>query len=247
MRVLDLFSGIGGFSLGIERAGMNTIAFCEKDLLCKKVLNKHWPLVPVFEDITKLDGTKFKGIDLICGGFPCQDISVAGLKKGLEYDGQKTRSGLWHEYKRIIKEAQPRWVVIENVRNLLNIGLATVLKDLHEVGYDAEWEVISARSVGACHLRERIWIVAYPSNADMPRFWPTFATTEEKSERWTKATACFRDWWKTQSEFCRMDDGLPVGLDEGERFRKERIKQLGNSIVPFIAELIGKRIMEIDL
>ena len=115
MNVLDLFSGIGGFSLGLERAGMKTVAFCEIEPFCRAVLAKHWPGVPIYEDVRSLTGAGLAsaGIvpDAICGGFPCQDISIAG--KGAGLDGE--RSGLWHEYRRLIAEIRPRWVIIENV------------------------------------------------------------------------------------------------------------------------------------
>tara|TARA_R110000803_G_C11989469_1_gene321842 strand:+ start:6207 stop:7142 length:936 start_codon:yes stop_codon:yes gene_type:complete len=184
LKVLDLFSGIGGFSLGLERAGMRTIAFCEIDKHCHKVLNKHWPHTKIFTDVKKLkfnessalfekgsfdDGIMTMGIDVVCGGFPCQDISTAGKKKGFKHDGKRTRSGLWEEFKRIIKEVKPRYAIIENVANLRSIGLNQVVKDLWSIGYMCEWHIISARSVGACHLRERIWIIAYPVNEGLQR------------------------------------------------------------------------------
>lgn len=163
MMVLDLFSGIGGFSLGLERAGMKTVAFCEIEPFPRAVLAKHWPGVPIYEDVCSLTGAGLAsaGIvpDAICGGFPCQDISVAG--KGAGLDGE--RSGLWHEYRRLIGEIRPRWVIIENVAALRNRGLDTVLGGLSALGYDAEWHVISAAALGAPHIRERVWIVAYPA------------------------------------------------------------------------------------
>jgi len=330
IRILDLFSGIGGFSHGFEKAGdFETAAFCEIDPHATKVLKKNFPNVPVIDDVRKIKGEDFKDIDVICGGFPCQDISVAGKQRGIN---EQTRSGLWIEYKRIIQEIKPRWVVIENVRNLLSNGLAIVLQDLHEIGYDAEWEIISARSVGACHLRERVWIVAYPrcrfgrtgdkgnsekfrggetlnkkvgsqntleterssfrrptysgelvsvespnssgervqglrssrleepyshgeeaislcsskiqsnsvSDSDYFRFWPTFTSEEEKCEWWATSTLSIRDWWKVESSVCRVVDGLSEKLDKG---RAQRIKQLGNSIIPQIAQIIGDRIL----
>ena len=141
MKVLDIFSGIGGFSLGLERAGMETVAFCEIDPHCRKVLENHWPGAPMFTDVKEIKGKDFKDIDVICGGFPCQDISVAGLKKGIKGE----RSGLWKEFKRIIKEIKPRYALIENVANLRSNGLTEVIKDLWSVGYDCEWHIISAR------------------------------------------------------------------------------------------------------
>src|ERR1700753_2144421 len=111
MRVLDLFSGIGGFSLGLERAGHQTVAFCEIDPFCRKVLKKHWPDVPIHEDITMLDGKQYAGrVDIICGGFPCQDLSAAGKRTGIE----GKRSGLWSHYARIISEIRPKYVIVEN-------------------------------------------------------------------------------------------------------------------------------------
>jgi DNA (cytosine-5)-methyltransferase 1 len=170
MKVLDLFSGIGGFSLGLERAGMETVAFCEIDKKCHKVLKKHWPDVPIFDDVSTLTKEKLDErsitVDVICGGFPCQDLSVAGTGKGLE----GSRSGLWFEYGRIISELRPRYVIVENVSALLNRGLDQVLGQLAQIGYDAEWHCIPASAVGAPHRRDRLWIVAYSnSNSERPR------------------------------------------------------------------------------
>ncbi len=156
MNVLDLFSGIGGFSLGLERAGMRTVAFCEIDPFARRILAKHWPGVPIHEDVTKLRGSDIGSVDVICGGFPCQDISTAG--KGAGISGQ--RSGLWKEYARLIGELRPRFVIVENVATLLSRGLDVVLGDLAALGYDAEWHCIPASAVGAPHRRDRIWIVA---------------------------------------------------------------------------------------
>ena len=161
MKVLDLFSGIGGFSLGLEAAGMETVAFCEREPFCQAVLKKHWPDIPCHEDVTTLDGKQYNGtIDVIAGGFPCQDISLAGKGAGLAGE----RSGLWFEYLRIIKEVQPRYVIIENVSALRSRGLEEVLRSLAEIGYDAEWHCIPASAIGAPHRRDRVWIVGYPNN-----------------------------------------------------------------------------------
>jgi len=158
MRVLDLFSGIGGFSLGLERAGMRTIAFCEVDPVCRQVLRKHWPVVPIFEDVKTLSAKDIhETVDVICGGFPCQDISVAGLGAGLAGE----RSGLWYQFHRLIEEAQPRYVIIENVAALRARGLDEILRCLSALGFDAEWHCIPARSVGAPHQRDRVWVVGY--------------------------------------------------------------------------------------
>lgn len=160
MKVLDLFSGIGGFSLGLERAGMQTVAFCEIEPFCRKILRKHWPSVPIYEDVTKLTAKQLTtdgiSVDVICGGFPCQDISTAGKGAGIE----GSRSGLWKEYSRLVGELRPRYVIVENVAALLGRGLDVVLGDLAEIGYDAEWHCIPASAVGAPHRRDRVWIIA---------------------------------------------------------------------------------------
>ena len=312
LKVLDLFSGIGGFSLGLERTeGFETVAFCEIDKHCQKVLKKHWPDVPTFDDVTKLKGKNFKNIDVICGGFPCQDISIAGKKEGLKGE----RSGLWSEFKRLIKEVKPQYAIIENVANLRNKGLNQVLKDLWSIGYDCEWHIISASSIGAPHLRERVWIVAHPNikglerprrpkeigktraqvqaspgtlsegitpntsstrtgfnhsrvrrqfdrgsfqegrntneeiskspNADIFRLWCPFASEKEAFGWWTETTSKFHDVFRqilsVEPAICRSDDGFSSGLDRG---RKQRIKQLGNAVVPQIPQLIGQAILE---
>lgn len=313
LKVLDLFSGIGGFSLGLERAGMETVAFCEIDEDAQKVLRKHWPDTPIYEDVSKVSYHEKRNlieykkepkqhcdIDVICGGFPCQDISIAGKKEGLKGE----RSGLWGEFKRLIEEIKPRYAIIENVANLRSNGLQEVLKDLWKIGYASEWHIISARSVGAPHLRERIWIIAYPhssvlweqsrgssrksgkkeaqpradgENGNAPysnserlerqrkpigiqekhpstncshdesayannfRLWKPFASQEESSGWWSKTALSVSHWKEAQSIVCGVDDGLSRGMDRG---RKQRIKQLGNSVVPQIPEIIGRAIVE---
>lgn len=162
--VLDLFSGIGGFSLGLESTGgFRTAAFVEIDPDARKVLDRHWPDVPKYTDVSDVTGERLEadgvhGIDVICGGFPCQDISLAG--KGAGIDGE--RSGLWSEIKRLVQEIHPEWVIVENVAALRGRGLDRVLRDIMEIGYDAEWHCIPASAVGAHHQRDSIWIVAWP-------------------------------------------------------------------------------------
>jgi len=157
MDLLDLFSGIGGFSLGLERAGMNTVAFCEKEDYPVSILNKHWPNVPVHRDIRKLDGKQYLNkIDILCGGFPCQPFSVAGKQKGKEDDRH-----LWPEMFRIIKESKPAWVIGENVAGFIRMALDDVLLDLETEGYTTQSFVIPACAVGGIHRRDRVWIVGY--------------------------------------------------------------------------------------
>ena len=162
MKLLDTFAGIGGFSYAAEKlvGGFETTQFIEINPYCQKILNKHWSHVPIHDDITTFTA-KFGQFDIITGGFPCQDISVAGLQKGIT---KETRSGLFYELIRVIRMVRPRYVVLENVAAILNRGLDIVLRELSEAGYDAEWAVISASSLGACHRRSRWWLVAYPKS-----------------------------------------------------------------------------------
>ena len=162
MKHLDLFSGIGGFSLGLEATQrIKTVAFCEIDSFCTKVLNKNWPTVPVYKDIKELTYEKLKSdgiesIDIITGGYPCQPFSIAGSKKGVEDPRH-----LWPEYFRLIKECRPTWVIGENVSGHIKLGLDSVQEDLESEGYSFRTFSISASSIGANHQRERIWTVAY--------------------------------------------------------------------------------------
>jgi len=162
----SLFAGIGGFDLGLERAGMRCQWQVEIDPYARAVLAKHWPDVRRHEDVRTFPPKEGEwGVDVICGGFPCQDISVAGKGAGLA----GARSGLWYEYARIIGELRPSYVIVENVAALLTRGMGTVLGDLSTLGYDAEWHVIPASAVGAPHRRERVWIVAYANGRQVHR------------------------------------------------------------------------------
>jgi len=167
MKILDTFAGIGGFSYAAEKliGGFETTQFIEIDPFCQKVLKKHWPHVPIHEDIRTFTAKPFQ-YQVITGGFPCQDISVAGLQKGIT---EETRSGLFFELMRVIRMVRPQYVVLENVAAILNRGLDIVLRELSEAGYDAEWSVIPASSVGACHQRNRWWLVAYPNSKQSSR------------------------------------------------------------------------------
>ena len=271
MRVLDLFSGIGGFSLGLERAGMRTVAFCEIDPYCRAVLRKHWPGVPIYDDVRSLtaDALARDGIavDLICGGFPCQDISIAGKRAGLE----GARSGLWSEYARLIGELRPLFVIVENVPGLLSLGMGAVLGDLAALGYDAVWDCIPAAAVGAPHRRDRLWVVAH-SKCDKLRHQPGWsgrpngagspkpgndgaqelvadADGDHKQRRGSALqmgrlslagkAAHNGDArgveWAVEPDVGRVAHGVPARVD--------RLKCLGNAVVPQIPELIGRAIM----
>lgn len=166
LKVLDTFAGIGGFSLGLERTGgFETVAFCEIEPFCQKILAKNWPNVPIYSNVRSLNAQQLRAdgitVDVITGGFPCQDISAAG--KGAGLNGE--RSGLWYELKRLIEEIQPKYAIIENVSALRTKGLEVCLQGLNEIGYGVEWHCIPASAVGAPHQRDRIWIMAYPASA----------------------------------------------------------------------------------
>ena len=162
LTILDTFSGIGGFSYAAERlvGGFETTQFVENNPYCQKILKKHWPNVPIHDDIKTYTAKPFQ-FDVLCGGFPCQDLSVGGQRQGIT---PETRSGLFFELVRIIRLVRPRYILLENVSALLNFGMDIVLGELSEAGYDCEWSVISAEQRGACHKRERIWIIAYPKH-----------------------------------------------------------------------------------
>ena len=159
LKLIDAFSGIGGFSLAAEQivGGFETVAFVECEPYCQKILKKHWPTVPIYDDIRTYKPEPYSA-DVICGGFPCQDISVAGRGEGIT---EETRSGLFHELLRVIRLVRPRFVVLENVSAILTNGLDIVLGELHKAGYDAEWACFPASMVGACHQRDRWWAVCY--------------------------------------------------------------------------------------
>jgi DNA (cytosine-5)-methyltransferase 1 len=167
VNVGSLFAGIGGFDLGLQRAGMRVAWQVELDPYCRAVLARHFPEAQRYEDVREVGAQNLAPVDLICGGFPCQDLSAAG--KGAGLDG--ARSGLWGEFARIVRELRPRYVVVENVPALLTgkgkrwdrAPVGRVLGDLAEAGYDAEWACLSAREFGAPHLRKRVWLVAYPA------------------------------------------------------------------------------------
>jgi DNA-cytosine methyltransferase len=166
--VLDLFSGIGGFSLGLERAGMETVAFCENDKFCQKVLAKHWPGVPIHDNIEELDGRQYRGtVELVCGGAPCQPFSVAGQQRGTEDD-----RALWPEMLRVIREVEPLWVIGENVAGIINMELDNVLSDLEDSGYSCQTFVIPACAVDAQHRRDRVWVIAQKNDFDSNRQRP---------------------------------------------------------------------------
>ena len=278
MKVLDLFSGIGGFSLGLERAGMETVAFCEIEDYPRKVLAKHWPDVPCYGDVRtltkeRLDNDGVGSIDVICGGFPCQDISVAGRQAGL---GEETRSGLWSECARLLGEIRPSYAIFENVTALLSGDngqwFQRVLWDISQVGYDAEWHCIPASHLGAQHIRDRVWIVAHsngnrpqggdnePSEANGAGGAPQGGSPgRASSEGAASDTECWQQKLEVYSSRIRREnkvsrDGYWETLSEpfvcrrthGIPGRAHRLKGLGNAVCPQIPEIIGRAIMQLE-
>jgi DNA (cytosine-5)-methyltransferase 1 len=185
MKVLDLFSGIGGFSIGLEKAGFETVAFCEIERYCQEVLRRHWPDTPIYDDVRSLTGEQLRadGIvrpDVIVGGYPCQPFSVAGKQRGAEDDRH-----LWPEVYRLVKEIRPTWGIFENVAGHITMGLDEVLSDLEAEGYAARPFVIPACGVDAPHRRDRVWVVAHANGegqSDVPQH-----------EQWVARTATVGD------------------------------------------------------
>jgi DNA (cytosine-5)-methyltransferase 1 len=256
----SLFAGIGGFDLGFERAGMVCKWQVEIDDYANRVLAKHWPTVHRERDIRECGRHNLESVDVICGGFPCQDISYAGHGAGL--DG--ARSGLFFEAIRLVCELRPRFVVLENVAALLTRGMDRVLGTLAEIGYDAEWHCIPAAAVGAPHLRNRIFIVAHTDDGQCKQ--PELAV---RSGRDAVGTGCEtmantrRDrsgsgkeldrhqavrsegiidatnsgWWQTEPDVGRVANGIPARVD--------RLRGLGNAVVPQVAEVVAGRVLEL--
>ena len=289
LTVGSLFAGIGGFDLGLERAGMQVKWQVEIDPYCLKVLEKHWPYVKRYTDIKTVDWSGVEPVDLVCGGFPCQPVSAAGKQKGKE-----DARWLWPEITRCLCVLRPRYVFIENVPGILVQGFADVITDLAFLGFDAEWQVLSAASVGAPHLRRRVWIVAYPKGKQSRRIFeselpanirasgesemadsdntgsqrrngselserageqpawscsPQISYSESGSEQRSGPQCDERqlqnetlrgvrhsDYWQVEPNVGRVADGIPARVD--------RLRSLGNSIVPQIAEWIGWQIIK---
>ena len=283
MNVGSLFSGIGGIELGFEREGFKTEWFVENNPYCKAILAKRFPNAKIYDDITQLDFASLPKVDVLTGGFPCQDISNAGKRAGI----QGSRSGLWKYFAKSIRILRPQIVFVENVSALLNRGLDTVLADLAKIGYDAEWHCVPASAVGAPHRRDRIFIIA-TIMADSDQFgrdnrqhhWQKrpvqdisrrcFQKDKPKGDRWQHGSGKIgqilpntkknmadsakqifqrrkrrtpkrsrptqQGWWESEPELGRVAYGIPNRVD--------RIKSIGNAVVPQLAQAIAKTIKQ---
>jgi DNA (cytosine-5)-methyltransferase 1 len=228
LRVGSLFSGIGGIDRGLESVGCQVEWFCESDPFCRSVLERHWPGTHCFEDVRDVGFETAPAIDILAGGFPCQDVSDAGDRTGIEGE----RSGLWTEFARLVREFRPRYVVVENVTGLLSRGMGDVVGDLASSGYDAEWECVPAAAVGAPHLRARVWLLAYPCRVG--------GAAGTDAPVWAgRLQSQLRAWWPAQPSVGRVADGFPRPVDE--------LRALGNAAVPRVAELIGHAIVRDSL
>ncbi len=225
MQHLDLFSGIGGFALAAKWAGIETIAFCEIDEFAKKILHKNFPNILIHEDIKFLNGKGFKGIDLITGGYPCQPFSTAGKRRGKEDNRH-----LWPEMLKIIKSAKPSWVVCENVIGHITLGFKEVCSDLESQGYAVQSFVIPACAKDAPHRRDRIWIIANANSISNNRFWDDIKEKRTvDSDRQSSFRVVFDPRETTYPRRWGRANGIPSRMD------KDRLKALGNAIVPQVA------------
>jgi DNA (cytosine-5)-methyltransferase 1 len=245
MRSIELFAGIGGIALAAEWAGIETVAFCEREPFPQKVLKKHWPDVPIFDDVCTLNRKLLeeKGviepggtIDIISGGFPCQPFSIAGNKRGKEDDRD-----LWPEMFRIIKELKPRWIVGENVANFVNMELDRTLFDLESIGYRWRTFVIPACAVNAQHRRDRVFVVAYDISQHVEGSCENEILRESELQRFI-SYGSFEDIRRRSAVYepklCRTFNGIPNQVD--------RLRSLGNAVVPQQIYPIFKTIMEIE-
>ena len=303
LKFVSIFCGIGGIDLGLERAGHQCVGQVEIDPYCQKVLAKHWPDVWRYDDITKLKAEDIPDADMWTAGFPCQDISNAGKRAGIH----GKQSGLFFDLMRLVRQVRPRYLLLENVAALLTRGMGTVLGELAESGYDAEWNCIPAAAVGAPHIRTRVFILAFPSSSECyagaevvselqegdrnePRTDHTdrsgadvadadnerlegrngeilrecagqqFAGQGSSPERdipdaqrlrELQPQGCFanqrrrlgdfrekegRAQWEVEPDVGRVANGIPARVD--------RLRSLGNAVVPQVAEFIGRLLME---
>jgi DNA (cytosine-5)-methyltransferase 1 len=272
LRMIDTFSGIGGFSLAARwLGGIETVAFVEREPFCQRILAKHWPTVPIHDDICTFNPEPHSA-DIVCGGFPCQDISQAGKGAGLA----GSRSGLFYELLRVVRLVGPRYIVLENVAAITYRGMDDVLGALAEAGYDAEWACIPAAAVGACHRRDRWWCVAYTQNllshggagqqqgksrgqsvseprdgdrADAantigqrcPQPIPPAFAPQEEQPSWPPAPRRLDPDWRSY-----VSQPVLCGGDAGLSDGLDCLMALGNTVVPQVAMVPLARLLELE-
>lgn len=223
MRFGSLFSGVGGFDLGLERAGFECAWQVEIDPQCRAVLRRHWPDVDLYEDVRNVGRANLAPVELICGGFPCPVVSQAAR-------GRNRTEWLWPQFARVLSEMRPAWTIIENVEGLryAGRGLENVLRDLAALGYDATWTLLPASLFGAPHRRARLWVVAYPDSHSQPDL-----SFDAEASVLPQPDGADRSWPDPPRDL-RMDDGLPGWVD--------RRAMMGNAVVPKMSEWIGRRL-----
>ena len=278
LTVGSLFSGIGGLDLGLERAGMNVIWQSEIDPYACQVLKKHWPEEPNHGNIKEINWRNVVRPDVICGGYPCQPFSTAGKRNGTDDPRH-----LWPWVREAISQLRPSYAILENVRGHVSLGLSTVLGEMASIGYDAEWQIVPAASVGAPHRRDRIIIIAYPvrqlADTDDSRClhgqskiftanrWanalsiigssrknvanttqqhsngePHYARNSERPKTLSQSRDGSRPQgasdWQTEPDVGRVANGVSHRMD--------KLRGLGNAVVPQVAELIGRMVTDYD-
>lgn len=241
LTVGSCFSGIGGLELGLEwTGGFETKWQIEIEGYAQKVLKKHWPNVERHGDIKKINANDLAPVDLICGGYPCQPFSTAGKRRGAADPRH-----LWPDMFRLICDLRPRYALLENVANHISLGFDAVLCDLASVGYDAEWSIIPACSVGAPHMRERLFVVAYATGERMGKRRTSRGGNEPgksvppRADRpLSSGNFWSREWHEVLPFFCRVDDGIPYGLHRG--------RCIGNAVVRQVAQKVGEMILNYE-
>jgi DNA (cytosine-5)-methyltransferase 1 len=238
LTVGSLFSGIGGLDLGLERAGMRVVWQSEIDPYCRRVLAKHWPHVPNLGDVTAIDWSTVERPDLVCGGYPCQPFSFAGNR-----GGTSDARHLWPHMRYALGVLRPEWAVLENVPGHVSLGLDTVLADLAGLGFHAQWSLVSACSMGAPHMRERLFVLAHAAKhqlhvRDYHRVCPSNGAQPKRQPGGSggHADGSGRGWWESEPNVARVAHGVSNRVD--------RLRALGNAVVPQVAEYVGRCILE---
>ena len=234
LKLGSLFAGIGGLDLGFERAGFRVCWQVEIDTYARRVLQKNFPMASLYEDVCAFPPLGANvNVDVLAAGFPCQDISLSGKGEGLEGE----QSGLFFQVIRVARELRPRGIVLENVSTLCARGLGVVLGELASLGYDAEWHCIPAASVGALHIRDRVFVIGVLSDSDSERKQSREAKWKDAENAWKSSGREEFGFWDIEPRLGRVADGVPN--------RIHRNRCLGNSVVPQVAELVAQRTIEL--